>query len=100
MEFNRYFDVYTDRRAEANYVITESFMTRMVELAKKGIGDDIVISFENGNIYIAIKAAKDWFKFSVTQSITKIDNYRTFILDLITLMKISSSLGLEKKVGL
>ncbi len=100
IEFEKYYDVYSDDQIEARYMLTTSFMERMTQLAKKGIGQNIKMSFENGNIYIAVSSAKDWFEIPIFSPASKIENFRAIVLEIITLLKIIDALNLDRKIGL
>ncbi len=99
-EFEKYYDVYSSDQIEARYLITTAFMNRMVELAKKGIGQNITLSFEHGNINIAVASSKDWFELPIMKSANDIVVYRAIILEIITILSIIDSLKLDVNIGL
>ena len=99
-EFEKYYDVYSDDKVEARWLLTASFKNRMVQLANHEIGKDITISFENNNLYIAIDENKDWLDISILKSATDISNYRAVVLEIISILKIIDSLKLEQNIGL
>ena len=100
IEFNKYFDVYSDDQIEARYLITTAFINRAVQLANHDIGKNITISFEYGNVNMAIESNKDWFEASILKPATDIENYRAIVLEIISVLKIIDSLKLEKNIGL
>lgn len=99
-EFEKYYDVFSTDQIEARYLITTAFMNRMVQLAKRGIGKDITLSFEQGNVNIAVSSSKDWFEMPILKPANDISIYRAIILELITILKIIDSLKLDKNIGL
>lgn len=99
-EFEKLYDVYSTDQIEARYLITTAFMNRMVQLARKGIGENITLSFELGKVNIAVASLKNWFEFPLFKKATKIENYRAIILEIITILKIIDSLKLDKNIGL
>lgn len=99
-EFEKYYDVYSSDQIEARYLITTAFMNRMVELAKKGIGQNITLSFEHGNVNIAVASSKDWFELPIMKSANDIMVYRAIILEIITILSIIDSLKLDVNIGL
>lgn len=99
-EFEKYYDVYSNDQIEARYLLTTAFMNRMVELAKKGIGKNITLSFEHGNVNIAVGSAKDWFELPITKSANDIMVYRAIVLEIITILSIIDSLRLDVNIGL
>lgn len=99
-EFEKYYDVFSTDQIEARYLITTAFMNRMVQLAKRGIGKNITLSFEHGNVNIAVSSSKDWFEMPILKPANDISIYRAIILELITILKIIDSLKLDKNIGL
>ena len=97
VEFEKYYDAYSNDQIEARYMLTTAFIQRMTQLAKKESGKNISICFEKGYVYIAVESNKDWFEIPILQPATKITNYRAIILEIITLLKIIDSLNLDKK---
>lgn len=99
-EFEKYYDVYSDNQVEARYLITAGFIERMVQLAKHDIGNNISLSFEHGNVNLAVASSKDWFEIPILKPATDITNYRAIVFELITILKIIDSLKLDVKIGL
>ena len=99
-EFNKYYDVYSNDRLEAIYMLNKSFIKRMINLAKKEMVKNISICFEQGNIYIAIAFDEDLFEIPFSQPATKIENYKSVVTKIIILLKIIDSLNLDKQIGL
>ncbi len=99
-EFEKYYDVYSSDQIEARYLITTSFMNRMVELAKKGIGQNITLSFEHGNVNIAVASSKDWFELPIMYSACNIAVYQSITLEIVTILSVIDSLRLDIKIGL
>ena len=98
--FNKYYDVYSDDQVESRYLITTSFMERMINLAKHGVNDNISISFENGNVNIAISSNKNWFEIPILKPATDINNYKYIVFEILTILKIIDSLKLDQNIGL
>ncbi|MCD7780832.1 MAG: DUF3137 domain-containing protein, partial [Candidatus Gastranaerophilales bacterium] len=99
-EFEKIYDVYSTDQIEARYLITAAFMNRMVKLAKKGIGENVTLSFEKGKIHIAISSSKDWFEIPILKQATRIENYRAIIIELISILRIIDSLKLDQNIGM
>lgn len=99
-DFEKYYDVYSDDKVEAKYLITTSFMSRMVQLIKHEPGGNISVSFEYGNVNIAVSSDKDWFEVPIMKPATDVTIYRPIVLEIISILKIIDSLKLEKKIGL
>ena len=99
-EFNEYYDISSENDLETRCLLTESFMEKMVRIAKHNIGGNISISFENRNVNIAVASNKNWFEVPIFKSATNIENYRGILLEFTTLLKIIDSLKLEQNIGL
>ena len=99
-EFERLYDTYSTDQVEARYLLTTAFMNRMVALSKKGIGKRILVSFEKNYINIAVSLNKDWLEVPVCVPATKIENYKTLVSDLYSVLTIIDTLKLEQNIGL
>ncbi len=100
VEFEKLYDVYSTGQIEARYLLTPAFMNRMVKLEKRGIVPNITMSFEMGNVNIAVSSSKDWFEIPILKPATKLENYRAIVLELITLLKVIDSLKLDQNIGM
>lgn len=98
--FNEHYDVYSDDQVESRYLITAAFMERMINLAKHSLNDNISISFEHGNVNIAVESNQNWFEVPILKPATDINNYKYIIFELITILKIIDSLKLDQNIGL
>ncbi len=99
-EFERYFDINLTDAAESKYLIISPFMNKMINLVNMGIGSEITISFEHGNINISLPADKNWFEFSILNSANNIKNYRYILLELFAILSITDSLNLKNNIGI
>ena len=99
-EFNKLYEVRSSDQVEARYLITTAFMTRMINIANKGFGGSISVSFENGYVNLAVESNKDWFEVPILKPADEISNYKTIVLEIKELMKIIDSLKLEQNIGL
>lgn len=99
-EFEKRYNTFSTDQIEARYLITPAFMTRLIELSKKGACKNIILSFEYDNINIAVSSSKDWFEVPFTKPATEISNYRGIILDLLVLFSIIDSLKLDMNIGM
>ena len=95
--FESYYDVVSNDQVEARYLITPAFMERLIELNKK-FGTILLVSFEQGNINIAIEKSNS-FELSMFKSATNIDNYRKIIFELSDILSIVDTLKLEQNTG-
>ncbi len=100
IEFEKLYDTFSTDQIEARYLLTTAFMDRMVMLSKKGIGKRILVSFEKKYINIAVALDKDWLEVPLCTSATDIENYKTLVSDLYSVLKIIDTLKLEQNIGL
>ncbi len=98
-EFEKLYDVYSTDQIEARYLLTTAFINRMVELAKKEIGKNITVSFEQGNVNIAVASEKDWFEIPIIRKV-QVEDFRAIIAELAALLAIIDSLKLEQNIGM
>lgn len=98
--FEKYFDVTATDQIEARYLLTPAFMNRLVQLNKKNIGKNLTMSFEHGNVNIAVSSSKDWFEVPLLKPVTEISNYRAIVLDLLSILSIIDVLKLDQKIGM
>lgn len=97
-EFEKIYDVYSSDQVEARYLITTAFMNRMVELRKKN--NKIILSFEQGNVNIALSTNSDWFELSIFKPANDINQYREILEQIMTIFSILDSLKLDQNIGL
>lgn len=113
-EFHKYYYVNSPDQIEARYLLTTGFMNRLVNLQKTGLIIDV--SFENGNVNIAISSeAKrlksgiiiegacsdfDWFDINFLQEPSDTNIYRKILLDLVQMLSIVDELKLDQEIGL
>lgn len=86
--FSKNFNVQGSDQIEARYLLTTSFINRMMELKEDKIVQCFSLSFENGYVYIAIHTINDWFSSD------------TFELELNTILSIIDTLKLEQNIGM
>ncbi|MBS1653413.1 MAG: DUF3137 domain-containing protein [Bacteroidetes bacterium] len=66
-EFEKKFIVYSSDQVDARYILSPSLMERMVELQDK-FGSNVVFSFVNTNVNVAIPIKADLFEPSIFQA--------------------------------
>ena len=103
--FNISFDTYADNQIEARYILTPSFMTRLLNYKKShDCKVDVIVSNkikEDANIFLYISTKKDWFSCSIEKDF--IDNPRPFysilqeikqIADVVDALKLDQDIGM------
>lgn len=98
-EFENVFDVYSTNQVEARYLLTTSFMERLLDLYKNQ-KYDVTCSFENGQIILMIDGEKDWFDFSLEKSLTDKNNLDVFSKDIQNVLAIVDLLRIKENIGL
>ena len=80
LEFENKFVVYSDDQVEARYILTPSFMERLVKLQDL-MGDNTSYSFVNTNVYVAVPIDEDLFEPSIfaVNDWNKMDRYYTTV---------------------
>jgi Protein of unknown function (DUF3137). len=96
VEFERHFDVYSSDGVEARYILSPVLMEKLVELDNRFKGD-IVISFVNSSIFLAIPDTKNHFEASIWNKITKEKIQEDFGL-ILSLISIVNELNLNTRI--
>lgn len=73
VDFEKRFDVFSTDQVEARYILTPSMMERIIALDKR-LGGDIVLSFCNSQVIIAIANSTNHFEADIW---SRIDNTKT-----------------------
>lgn len=101
LQFEKYFEVYSDDQIEARYLLTTGFMERMLKLRDLYNGKSIQFSFDNNTLLLAIPTrqnmfeANSFFKSNVNKK--KIDVVFDQFYTIFSIVKI---LKLNQKIGL
>ena len=96
-EFEKSFDTYSTDQVEARYLLSPSFMERLLELDRKFPGR-ITVSFLNSSVIIAIPDSKNHFETSIWQSQLRNDSVRREFFTLATLFHIVHDLNLNLRI--
>lgn len=93
--FEKLFEVGTTDQIEARYLLTTSFMERLVQL-RALFGGTLEASFSQGNLLLAIESHKDWFEpTSITQPATFKEDICTILEQMRLLFQIIEVLKLD-----
>ena len=100
--FEKKFEVYSTDQVEARYLLTTSFMERLLELSslfsKQGV---IQCSFYINKLLLMIPSDKNRFEVgSVFQPATFVDDINHILKEMATIFQIIDILKLEQKTGL
>ena len=94
-EFEDLYDVLADDQIEARYLITPAFMERMVDYYCDNEAGNISLSFEQGNVNIAIHSDKNWFEVPLSRPATEMMIYKKILIEIISILTIIDTLKLD-----
>lgn len=97
IEFERRFVVYGDDEIETKYILSNSMMQRIVKLQKKS-GKNILISFRDTKIFVAIEYNRELFEPSIKRSLLKDRSIIRYAQILETMKDIVLDLKLNEKL--
>lgn len=95
--FESIFGVYADNESEARYLLTKAFMERLIFITKQKGKFDIICSFENGMMNIAIQKRGKWFNISLFKPAHTIKSYQKMLMDLGKILTVIDTLKVEKE---
>ena len=95
VEFNKLYKVSTTDQIEARYILTPAFMEKLKILHQKNIC--VAISFQQGDIIIAMKKKKNLFEPPLWTTAKNINAYREILSQISEVLKIIDTLQLNTK---
>lgn len=95
-DFKDYYTVFSNDQIEARYILTPSFMEKLIDLKNKKIS----ISFENGYIHISKPQTINMFEIDINKPATDLSNYKKAIMDLFPILSLIDTLKLDQNIGL
>ncbi len=99
--FEKMFDVFTNDEVEARYLLTPTFMERLINVKKAFKCDKLSCAFYRDKLFISIDTRKDMF---VLGSLTKpADDEKQFFQmfeEITSIIELIDQLKLDKKIGL
>lgn len=109
-EFEKMFNVFSDDRIEARYLLTTAFMERLKNIrdifAKKENGKvifapEINCAFDEGYIIIAIESFEDFFEVgSIWSTLINKDNFEKVFYQMISIFDLIYTLKLNQNIGM
>ena len=97
--FHNMFDVYSTNQVEARYILTTSFMEKLICLKKMYNGKKVELSFFNDSVIIAIKTSKDMFETtSLFYTTARYGKMSAVVRQFFYIFEIIELLQLNKKV--
>lgn len=95
--FEKNFVIYSTDQIEARYILSHTFMQRILNLKEK-INHDLYISFVKNNINIAIDYNKDLFEPTMFTSLLNDEITKEYINTLVLVVSIVEELKLNEKL--
>lgn len=96
-EFEKYFAVYASDQVEARYLLTPSFMERLLKL-RRNANTQIQCSFVGNHLYIALPRTKELFEPSVRRTVMRQDDIKAMYEDLLFCTNIVNELDLNTRI--
>jgi hypothetical protein len=96
-EFEEEFVVYSQDQVEARYILSPSFMKRVIEFKRKS-GRKIHLSFVDSSLYLAISFDRGSFEPRLFQSSLNIEPFEEYYEDLTLIHSIVGDLNLNTRI--
>ncbi|MBX9853098.1 MAG: DUF3137 domain-containing protein [Cytophagaceae bacterium] len=96
-EFEKAFVVHSSDQVEARYILSTSFMERMLQLKKK-MGTRVQCSFKSSKIFMAIPMRKSFLAPPVFGSMLDLKNIEEYFNDLKMIIEIVEDLNLNTRI--
>ena len=96
-EFEAQFVVYSDDQTEARYILSPSFMEKILEL-KNTTNNLIEMSFVKNKLYIAISKCKVSFEPKLRESIVDFNDIQAYYDDLTLVLDLVEILNLNRRI--
>ncbi len=99
--FEKKYDVFTDDEIEARYLITTSFMERLVNVKTAFKAKTTSCAFYKDKIIIALKSYDDLFEIrSIQEPIDRVEQYYDMFNEIYSLTNLVEHFKLDQKIGL
>ena len=100
-KFDKLFNVYSNDQIEARYLLTTTFMERLIEVEKAFGSQKIECSFYKQSLVMAIHLKKDWFE---PGPITEIEDFqddsKNLLTDINSIFNICDTLQMDSEIRL
>ena len=97
--FSKIFRVFAGDQIEARYLITTSFMKRLLEL-RQNMKNEISVLFENGEIFLLIHSNKNLFELPDKKNLTSFKNYQGPVIDFLNILYTIDAMKLDMNIGM
>ncbi len=96
-EFEKIFVVYSSDEVEARYILSTSFMERLVEFRKK-MDCSVQLSFVGNNMYMAIPMKKNLFEPSLRRTVMNFEDIKEYYKQILFCTSIVDEMNLNTRV--
>lgn len=96
-DFNKIFDVFTDDKINANYILTPKFMENLTKIAKFA-RHDFRMSFKNDRVFMFFNQNRDSFEPNMLKSVNNRKNINEIKREILAVIGIIKTLELNKKI--
>ncbi len=96
-DFEKLFVVYSSDPVEARYILSPSFMERLLEYRKK-LNSSIQFSFIDSNIFMAVPMRKNLFEPSLRRTVMNFDDVKSYYEQIIFCTGIVDELNLNTRI--
>ncbi|MBP6960267.1 MAG: DUF3137 domain-containing protein [Thermotogae bacterium] len=96
-EFEKYFVVYGSDQIESRYILSPSFMERLLTYRGK-VGSPVFFSFANSCIFVAIPTKRNLFEPDLLKNLTDFTHIKTYFDDLSLLIGVVEDLNLNTRI--
>ena len=99
-EFENVFEVYSDDQVDARYLLTTSFMERLIDVRKVFNSDNMKCSFFDRSLFMVVPLEKNMFEPGpINKPEDFIDDAKSLLKEIQTIFDISDTLKLDMEIG-
>ncbi|NLE65435.1 MAG: DUF3137 domain-containing protein [Elusimicrobia bacterium] len=96
-DFEKLFAVFSSDQVEARYILSTSFMARLVDFRKKA-GRQISLAFLDNRIYVALAYSRDLFEPNVFRTLLDYSAIKSYFDDLTFVLSMVEDLNLNVRI--
>ena len=97
--FSKIYRVFSGDQIEARYLITTSFMKRLLEL-RQSMKCEVSVLFENGEVFLLIHNNKNLFELPDKKNLASFKNYQGPVVDFLNILYTIEAMKLDKNIGM